>query len=91
MRNRTFTLPFSLLLVFLFCLISSVSFAKDFDAEMRTQIVDALLKIAGTEEGQAALENLYSIANLVAADDTFYDTFRADLSKAGMDIEELTE
>jgi ABC-type phosphate/phosphonate transport system substrate-binding protein len=69
----------------------SVSFAKDFDAEMRTQIVNALLEISATEEGQAALEGLYSIAGLVAADDSFYDGFRADLSKAGMDIESLAE
>jgi phosphonate transport system substrate-binding protein len=69
----------------------SVSFAKDFDPELRQQIVDALLEIAGTEEGQVALENLYSIAGLVPADDSFYDVFRADLSKAGVDIESLAE
>ncbi len=69
----------------------SVSFAKDFDAEMRQQIVDALLEISATEEGQEALFNLYSINALVSADDSFYDIFRADLSKAGMDIEELAK
>jgi phosphonate transport system substrate-binding protein len=69
----------------------SVSFAKDFDPEMRKQIVDALLEISATEEGQEALFNLYSINALVAADDSFYDIFRADLSKAGMDIEELAK
>jgi phosphonate transport system substrate-binding protein len=69
----------------------SVSFAKDFDPELRTQIVNALVEIAGTEEGQAALENLYSIAGLVPADDSFYDAFRADLSKAGIDIESLAK
>jgi phosphonate transport system substrate-binding protein len=69
----------------------SVSFAKDFDAEMRTQIVDALLEISASEEGVEALNGLYSIDALVAAEDTFYDGFRADLSKAGMDIEELAK
>jgi phosphonate transport system substrate-binding protein len=69
----------------------SVSFAQDFDAEMQTQIVDALLEIAQSEEGLAALENLYSIAGLQEAGDSFYDAFRADLSKAGMDIEELAK
>ncbi len=39
----------------------------------------------------AALENLYSIGGLQAADDSFYDAFRADLSKAGIDIEELAK
>jgi len=43
------------------------------------------------EIGQAALEGLYSIAGLVAADDSFYDGFRADLSKAGTDVEELAK
>jgi phosphonate transport system substrate-binding protein len=69
----------------------SVSFYKDFPAEMREQVVNALLEISGSEEGQAALEALYSIAALVKADDTFYDGFRADLSKAGIDVESLVE
>jgi phosphonate transport system substrate-binding protein len=69
----------------------SVSFIKDMPEEMRQEIVDALIAYAATEEGQAALENLYSIANLQPADDSFYDGFRADLSKAGIDIEELAE
>jgi phosphonate transport system substrate-binding protein len=69
----------------------SVSFAKDFDPEMRQQIIDALLEISGTEEGVEALNGLYSIDALRAADDSFYDAFRADLSKAGIDIEELTK
>jgi len=69
----------------------SVAFIKDFPADMREQIVNALLEISATEEGQEALGNLYSIEALVAADDTFYDGFRADLSKAGIDIESLAE
>jgi phosphonate transport system substrate-binding protein len=69
----------------------SVSFAKDFDSEMKEQIITALLEIAETEEGAAALENLYSIAGLQRADDSFYDVFRADLSKAGINIEELAQ
>lgn len=69
----------------------SVSFIKDFDPDMREQIVNALLEIAESEEGKAALENLYSIAGLQRADDSFYDGFRADLSKAGIDIEELAK
>jgi phosphonate transport system substrate-binding protein len=69
----------------------SVSFAKDFPADMREQIVNALLEISASDEGKEALNNLYSIDALVAADDSFYDGFRADLSKAGMDIEELAQ
>ena len=69
----------------------TVAFIKDFPEDMRQQIVDALLEISASEEGQAALENLYSIEALVEADDTFFDAFRADLSKAGIDIESLAE
>ena len=69
----------------------SVSFIKDLDPEIRGKIVTALLEIAATEEGQAALESLYSISGLEEADDSFYDAFRADLSKAGINIEELAE
>ena len=69
----------------------TVAFTKDFPEDMRQQIVDALLEISASEEGQAALENLYSIEALVEADDTFFDGFRADLSKAGIDIESLAE
>ena len=60
-------------------------------ADTREKLVNALLEIAASEEGQAALESLYSIAGLEAADDSFYDGFRADLSKAGINIEDLAE
>lgn len=66
-----------------------VAFISEFPAELREQIVNALLEIAATEEGQEALGTLYSIEGLQAADDSFYDAFRADLSRAGINIEEL--
>jgi phosphonate transport system substrate-binding protein len=69
----------------------NVSFTKDFPADMRDQIVTALLDIASTEDGKAALGTLYSIEGLQKADDSFYDGFRADLSKAGINIEELVK
>jgi len=69
----------------------NVSFAKDFPADLRDKIVNALLEIAATDEGKEALNTLYSIAGLEKADDSFYDGFRADLSKAGIDIEELAK
>lgn len=67
----------------------SVAFIEDMPEEMRADIVAALIDIASTEEGLTALEELYSIAGLQEAEDTFYDAFRADLSKAGIDIEDL--
>jgi phosphonate transport system substrate-binding protein len=69
----------------------TVAFTKDFPAETREKIVNALLEISATEEGKAALGTLYSIEALVAADDAFFDAFRADLSKAGIDIESLVQ
>jgi phosphonate transport system substrate-binding protein len=69
----------------------SVSFSKDFPTDIRTQIIDALLAYAATDEGKEALNNLYNIAGLQKEDDSFYDAFRADLSKAGIDIEELAK
>lgn len=68
-----------------------VDFIKGMPKETRDKIVNALLEIAGTEEGKAALKTIYSIDGLQAVDDSFYDPFRADLSKAGIDIEELVK
>jgi phosphonate transport system substrate-binding protein len=69
----------------------NVSFIKDFPADMREKIVNALLEIAQSEEGKQALNELYSIEGLEPADDSFYDGFRAMLSKAGINIEELAK
>jgi phosphonate transport system substrate-binding protein len=69
----------------------NVAFVKDMDEEVRAQIIAALLEIAQSEEGIAALGEVYSIEGLEVADDSFYDEFRADLSKAGLDIEELAQ
>ena len=69
----------------------NVAFSKDLDADVRAKIVAALLEIAQSEEGVAALGEVYSIEGLEVADDSFYDGFRADLSKAGIDIEELAQ
>jgi phosphonate transport system substrate-binding protein len=69
----------------------NVAFIEEMPEETRQEIVNALLEIAGTEEGQEALNELYSIAGLQEAENSFYDAFRADLSQAGMDIEDLAE
>ncbi|MGC9333454.1 MAG: phosphate/phosphite/phosphonate ABC transporter substrate-binding protein [Anaerolineae bacterium] len=69
----------------------TVSFADGIPEDIRDQITTALLEIAQTEEGKAALNTLYSIENLITAEDSFFDAFRADLSKAGLDIEELAK
>lgn len=69
----------------------SISFTEDFPADVREQIVDALLEISATEEGRPTLAAFYSISGLVQADDSLYDGFRADLENAGIDIKALVE
>jgi phosphonate transport system substrate-binding protein len=66
-----------------------VQFAPSVDEELRTQIVDALLKIAETEEGLEALDIAYEWAGLEVHQDDFYDPFRQLLDAAGMDIEDM--
>ncbi len=56
---------------------------------MQDAIVEALLKLNDTEEGQTMLNELYSWAGLEAAEDSFYDGFRQQLEAAGMSIDEL--
>jgi phosphonate transport system substrate-binding protein len=69
----------------------TVSFAPDIDPEVRANVVAALLDIAQTEEGQAALEQLYEIDGLQEVDDTFFDEFRIDLDASGYSIEDFQE
>ncbi|OQY31128.1 MAG: hypothetical protein B6243_08910 [Anaerolineaceae bacterium 4572_5.2] len=66
-----------------------VQFVPSFDAEARALIVDALLKIAETEEGQEALDIAYQWNALETHDDTFYDAFRQVLDAAGVSPEDF--
>ena len=68
-----------------------LQFAPSVDEELRTQIVDALLKIAETEEGVEALDTAYSWTALEKQGDEFYDGFRQLLDAAGVDVEALQE
>ncbi len=67
-----------------------VQFIPGMDAEMKSRIVDALLKIASTDEGKDALNTAYQWNALEKHDDTFYDPFRQVLQASGLSIEELT-
>ncbi len=67
-----------------------VQFIPGMDNEMKSKIVDALLKIASTEEGKDALNTAYQWNALEKHDDTFYDPFRQVLQASGLSIEELT-
>ena len=67
----------------------NISFRPDFPAEMRDQIVNALLSLNDSEEGKAMLKGLFSWQGLEAVDDTFYDGFRQQLEAAGVSIDDL--
>lgn len=69
----------------------TVSFAADVPADVREKIVSALLEIAETEDGKAALKQVYEIEGFTAVDDSFYDEFRTQLDASGIDIEELAK
>jgi phosphate/phosphite/phosphonate ABC transporter binding protein len=66
-----------------------VQFVPGFDPTLKEQIVQALLALVGTEEGQELLSVAYSWTELIEADDTFYDPFRQVLDAAGVDIEDF--
>lgn len=68
-----------------------VQFIPDMDPEMRETIVNALLALAETEEGQAALDTAYSWAGLEERGDEFYDPFRQVLQASGLSIQELQD
>jgi phosphonate transport system substrate-binding protein len=66
-----------------------VQFQSAVPQELRDQIVDGLLAVAATEEGVEALDTAYQWAELIEADDSFYDPFRQILQAAGVSAEEL--
>ncbi len=68
-----------------------VQFHPSIPADLRTKIVDALLKIAETEEGKEALDTAYSWQGLEKHGDDFYDPFRQVLQAAGMSVEDLMD
>lgn len=68
-----------------------VQFIPSMDAEMKSKIVAALLKIASTDAGKEALNTAYQWNALEEHDDTFYDPFRQVLQAAGLSIEELNK
>jgi len=66
-----------------------VQFIPDLDPDLQSQIVDGLLAIAETEEGQEALDTAYSWGGLEEHGDEFYDPFRQVLQASGVSIEDL--
>jgi len=65
----------------------TVSFATTLPADVRQNLVNALLTIASTPEGLTLLKNGgYSIGGLQAVDDSFYDQYRVYLESIHFDI-----
>jgi phosphonate transport system substrate-binding protein len=69
----------------------NVSFASSLPADLRTKLTDALVAMAGTEAGLAALNSVYQIQGLKVVDDTFYDEFRVALEATGLDVTTLVK
>jgi phosphonate transport system substrate-binding protein len=66
----------------------TVSFSKDFPADMREKIVQAILDYAETDAGKEALEDLYNITGFTRSDDSRYDVVRNALKALGKTAEE---
>jgi phosphonate transport system substrate-binding protein len=66
-----------------------VQFHPSVPQELRDKIVNALLEIAKTDEGKAAINTAYQWTALERHDDSFYDPFRQVLQAAGIKAAEL--
>ena len=68
-----------------------VQFSASMPQDLRDKIVKALLEIAATEEGKAALDVAYQWQALEEHDDSFYDPFRQVLQASGLDVKALMQ
>ena len=66
----------------------TVTFRKDFPADMRTKIVQALLDYSETDAGKEVLGDLYNITGYVRSDDARYDVVRDALKALGKKAED---
>ncbi len=66
-----------------------VQYQTNFPRALRDTINAAILKIAQTEEGKAAINTAYQWTALEAHYDNFYDPFRQVLDASGVDVESL--
>jgi basic membrane protein A len=69
----------------------NVSFASNLPADIRQKLTDALVAMADTDAGKAALNAVYQIQGLKVVDDTFYDEFRVALEATGLDVTTLVK
>lgn len=69
----------------------NMSYAPDMPQDLRDKITAAMLKVADTEAGKKALNDLYQIGGLVKTDDTVYDEFRSYLEASGVDLSQYVK
>ncbi len=69
----------------------NMSYAPDMPQDLRDKVTAAMLKIADTEDGKKALQDLYQIGGLVQTDDTVYDEFRSYLQASGVDLSQYVQ
>jgi phosphonate transport system substrate-binding protein len=69
----------------------NMSYAPDFPQNLQDTVTAAMLKLATTETGKTALNDLYQISGLTQVDDTVYDEFRSYLDASGMDISQYVK
>jgi phosphonate transport system substrate-binding protein len=64
-----------------------VIFRRELPEEMKTKIVDALLKFVATPSGQEALHRIYNVKQLIPTTDKDYDVLRKILDDINFKIE----
>ncbi|NDJ52967.1 MAG: phosphate/phosphite/phosphonate ABC transporter substrate-binding protein [Chloroflexi bacterium] len=69
----------------------NVSFGTHVPQDVRDQVTEALLEMAGAEADLAILEDLYSWSGLERQGNDFYDEFRQQLDAAGISAEDFLE
>lgn len=69
----------------------NVSVIAGMPDDLRATLLEGLQAVAASEEGAAALEELYGIEAFAEVDDTFYDEFRTTLDQAGIDVADLAQ
>jgi phosphonate transport system substrate-binding protein len=67
----------------------TVSFTKDFPADLRAKTIQALMDVSTTDDGAKALNSIAQISGFTKHDDSFYNEFNDYLKKAGIDVTSL--
>jgi len=69
----------------------NISLSNSLPVEMRRVLQRAFIDLALTPEGKSALQTVYGMDEIQAADDVLYDDFAAYVEASGLDLAELIE